>query len=133
MAVTAGYGIEQPLNIQSLMTGLPANRESGVTIQRILVADRIIAGNLVAKDGCNLEQNADDLAAMRGQAIMNYLEEKYPGVEVCVDIAIQREAGPDRPVEAMAYVSDEEMDPVQSTAIQQQLAQHLATIAAGQS
>lgn len=106
---------------------ITADKERGsVAIQRILVADRIIAGNLVVEEGHDLEQSADNLADMRGQIIMNYLEEMYPGVEVCVDIAIQREPGPDRPVEVMAYVSDEEMDPAQSAAIRQQLYQYLA-------
>lgn len=104
-----------------------------MALQRIIVADCIIAGNLFAEEGYDLEQSADNLAEMRGQIIMNYLEEAYPGVEVCVDIAIQREAGPDRPVEVMAYVSEEEIDSAQSAAIRQQLAQPLAASMTDQS
>lgn len=96
-----------------------------MAIQRILVADRISLGNQVAEDGHDLEQNAENLAEMRSQIIMEYLEGMYPGVEVCIDIAIQREPGPASPVEVMAYVSEEEMDPAQSAAIRQQLNQHL--------
>ena len=110
-----------------------ADKEDKVAIQRILVADRIIAGNLVAEEGCDLEQSANNLADMRGQIIMNYLEAMYPGVEVCVDIAIQREPGPARPVEVMVYVGEEEMDTAQSATIRQELDQYLTAGTTGQS
>lgn len=85
-----------------------------------------MAGNLFTEEGYDLEQSADNLAEMRGQIIMDYLEGIYPGVEVCVDIAIQREPGATRPVEVIAYVNEEEIDHGQSATIRQQLDQHLS-------
>ncbi|NLX18860.1 MAG: hypothetical protein GXY53_06215 [Desulfobulbus sp.] len=97
-----------------------------MSLQRIIVADRIILDNLFTEEGYDLEKSADNLAEMRGRIIMNYLEETYPGVEVCVDIGIQKESGPEQPVEVAAYISDEEMDPAQSAVIRQQLIEPLA-------
>jgi len=96
-----------------------------VALQRIIVADRIVLDNLFTEEGYDLEKSADNLADMRGQIIMNYLEETYPGVEVCVDIGIQKEPGPEQPVEVTAYISDEEMDPEQSVIIRKQLVEPL--------
>lgn len=96
-----------------------------MAITRIVVADCIMAGNLFQEEGYDIEQSADNLADARGQIIVEYLETQYPGIEICADIAIQREAGPARPVEVMAYVSDEEIDHAASAAIREQLTRRL--------
>ena len=63
-----------------------------MAITRIIVVDFIMAGNLFQEQGYDLDQSADNLAELKGQIIVNYLEEKYPGVEIYADIAIQKEA-----------------------------------------
>ncbi|WP_310599758.1 hypothetical protein [Desulfobulbus sp.] len=95
-------------------------------IKRIIVADCIMAGSLFQEEGYDVEQSADNLADLRGQIIVDYLEVEYPGVEVCADIAIQREAGPARPVEVAVYVGEEEVDQAAAAAIREQLAGLLA-------
>jgi hypothetical protein len=85
-----------------------------------------MAGNLFQEEGYDVGQSADNLADLKGQIIVDFLEGKYPGVEIYADIAIQKEAGPDRPVEVMAYVGDDALDQSESAAIQQQLTQCLA-------
>jgi hypothetical protein len=97
-----------------------------VAITRIIVADCIMAGNLFSEEGYDVEQSADNLADLKGQIIVDFLEEKYPGVEIYADIAIQKEAGADRPVEVMAYVGDDAIDRAESAVIQRQLTQRLA-------
>ncbi|WP_157470025.1 hypothetical protein [Desulfobulbus elongatus] len=97
-----------------------------MAITRIIVADCIMAGNLFQEEGFDVERSADNLADTRGQIIVDYLEAQYPGVEVCADIAIQREAGPGRPVEVIVYVGDEEIDQVAGVAIREQLTLRLA-------
>jgi len=97
-----------------------------VAIIRIIVADCIMAGNLFQEEGYDVVQSADNLADVRGQIIVDYLEEHYPGVEVCADIAIQADSGPVRPLEVMAYAGEEVIDHAESAAIQKRLTQRLA-------
>jgi hypothetical protein len=97
-----------------------------MAITRIIVVDFIMAGNLFQEQGYDIGQSADNLAELKGQIIVDYLEEKYPGVEIYADIAIQKEAGTPWLLEVMAYVGDEEVDRSESAAIQQQLIQLLA-------
>jgi hypothetical protein len=94
-----------------------------VSIIRIIVADCIMAGSLFQEPGYDIEQSADNLAALKGEIIVDFLEGKYPGVEIYADIAIQKEAGAPRPLEVMAYVNEEVIDRSESAAIQQQLSQ----------
>lgn len=100
-------------------------KEDGVAIIRIVVADCIVAGNLFKEEGYDVEKSADNLADLRGQIIMDYLEAEYPGTEIYADIAIQREAGPERPVEVMAYESEECIDTAVSATIREHLQQLL--------
>ena len=102
-----------------------------MAITRIIVVDFIMAGNLFQEQGYDLDQSADNLAELKGQIIVNYLEEKYPGVEIYADIAIQKEAGTPWNLEVMAYVGEEELDRSESAAIQQELVQLLAEGTAG--
>jgi len=97
-----------------------------VAITRIVVADCIMAGNLFQEEGYDVSQSADNLADVRGQIIVDYLDSQYPGVEICADIGIQQESGPARPLEVMAYVGEEVIDHAASAAIQKQLAGRLA-------
>jgi len=97
-----------------------------VAITRIIVADCIMAGNLFPEGGYDVGQSADNLADIRGQIIVDYLEGLHPGVEVYADIAIQREAGPSRPLEVIAYIGEEEIDHAESAAMQKQLTSRLA-------
>jgi len=85
-----------------------------------------MAGSLFQEDGFDVGQSADNLADVRGQIIVDYLEKHYPGVEVCADIAIQQEPGPSRPLEVMAYVGEEVIDHAESAAIKEQLSRQLA-------
>ncbi|MCL2458366.1 MAG: hypothetical protein FWF31_05845 [Desulfobulbus sp.] len=96
-----------------------------MAITRIIVADRIMAGSLFQEEGYDVEQSADNLADARGQIIVDYLEAEYPGVEVCADIAIQKEAGPSRPVEVAVYVGEEEVDLAAAAAIRERLIRRL--------
>ncbi|MCL1981266.1 MAG: hypothetical protein FWG62_09370 [Proteobacteria bacterium] len=104
-----------------------------MAISRIIVADRIMAGSLFEEEGYDVEQSADNLADLRGQIIFDFLEAEYPGVEVCTDIAIQREAGPSWPVEVAVYVGDEEVDQAAAAVIREQLMQRLKESAADRS
>jgi hypothetical protein len=97
-----------------------------VAITRIIVVDFIMAGNLFQEPGYDVSRSADNLAEIKGQIIVDYLERNYPGVEIYADIAIQKEAGAPRPLEVMAYISEEELDRSESVAIRQQLTQLLA-------
>ena len=90
-----------------------------------------MAGNLFQEQGYDLDQSADNLAELKGQIIVNYLEAKYPGVEIYSDIAIQKEAGTPWNLEVMAYVGEEEIDRFESAAIKQELVQLLAEGTAG--
>jgi len=97
-----------------------------VAITRIVVADCIMAGNLFQEEGYDVSQSADNLADVRGQIIVDYLDSQYPGVEICADIGIQQESGPARPLEVMAYVGEEVIDHAASAAIQKELTRRLA-------
>jgi hypothetical protein len=97
-----------------------------VSIIRIIVADCIMAGSLFQEPGYDVEQSADNLAALKGEIIIGFLEEKFPGVEIYADIAIEKEEGTPRPLEVMAYVNEEVIDRFESAAIQQQLSQRVA-------
>lgn len=102
-----------------------------MAIVRIIVVDFIMAGSLMEEQGYDSEQSADKLAELKGQIIVDYLEAHYPGVENYVDIAIQKEGGKPRPLEAMVYVGEEEIDRRESAVLQQQLMQRLAEGTAG--
>lgn len=100
-----------------------------MTLTRIIVADCIMAAHLFTEEGYDITQSADNLADFRGQLIVDYLEELYPGVEVCADIAIEGKPGPSRPLEVMAYINEEQIDHAQSAAIRDQLNRRLAEVA----
>lgn len=102
-----------------------------MAITRIIVVDFIMAGNLMEEQGYDSEQSADNLAELKGQIIVDYLEAHYPGVENYVDIAIQKEGGTPNPLEVMVYVGEEEIDRRESVALQRQLMQRLAEGTAG--
>jgi hypothetical protein len=108
-------------------------RRRKVAITRIIVIDFIMAGSLVQEQEYDSEQSADNLADLKGQIIVGYLEEHYPGVEIYADIAIQKECGTPHPLEVMVYVGEEEIDRQESAALRQQLMQRLAEGTAGQS
>jgi len=102
-----------------------------VAITRIIVVDFIMAGSLMEEQGYDSEQSADNLAELKGQIIVDYLEAHYPGVEIYADIAIQKEGGPPRPLEVMVYVGEEEIDRRESAALQQRLMHRLTEGTAG--
>lgn len=94
-------------------------------ITKIIVTDIIMTGNLFAEDGYDANQSADNLADLKGQIIVDYLEEKYPGAEIYADIAIQQEVEGPRPLEVLAYMENNETNPSESAAIQEQLCQRI--------
>ena len=53
-------------------------------IVKIAVTDLIMAEGLFSEDGYDLDQRADNLAELKWNIIMGYLEEQYPEVEVYV-------------------------------------------------
>jgi len=95
-------------------------------IHKIIVTDLIMSEGLLAKEDYDLEQSADNLADLKGQIIMNFMQEHYPKVEVCADIAIQKTAEGSRPLEVLAYNEGGEIIPAASKMIQQQLATLIA-------
>jgi hypothetical protein len=97
-----------------------------VAITRIVVADRIMAGSLFQEKGFDVERSADNLAETRGRIIVDYLAAEYPGVEICADIAIQKESGPTPPVEVIVYTGEEEVDHTASVVIRERLEPQLA-------
>ena len=70
-----------------------------MAISKIFVTDFISTGNLFSEDGYDESQSGEKLAALKGQIIVEYLEGRYPGVEICADIAIQEGKGGIRPLE----------------------------------
>jgi len=92
-----------------------------------------MAGSLFQEEGYDVEKSAYNLADARAQIIVDYLEAEYPGVEVCADIAIQKESGPTRPVEVAVYVGEEEVDRAAAAAIREQLMRRLEESAADRS
>ncbi|ADW17619.1 hypothetical protein Despr_1464 [Desulfobulbus propionicus DSM 2032] len=99
-------------------------------ITKIVVTDLIMAGGLFAEEGYDVEQSADNLADLKGQIIVGFLEEVYPGVEVYADIAIQRKAGQTRPLEVLAYSETKEIVPSVSAALREQLERRIAEASA---
>ena len=97
-----------------------------MAISKIIVTDLIMAGGLFAEQGYDVEQSADNLAELKGQIIVDYLEQNYPDVEICADIAIQSQAGESRPLEVLAYSEASEVDAATSAALQKQLAERIA-------
>ncbi len=97
-----------------------------MAISKIIVTDMIMAGSLFAEQGYDVEQSADNLAELKGQIIVGYLEQNYPDVEICADIAIQSQAGESRPLEVLAYSESSEVDGAASVALQAQLAERIA-------
>ena len=95
-------------------------------VTRILVTDLIMAGGLFAEEGYDIEQSADNLADLKGQIIVGYLEEQYPGVEVYADLAIQREDGGLRPLEVLAFSEGGERIAEVSALLQAKLSQRIA-------
>lgn len=95
-------------------------------IHKIVVTDLIMSRGLFEEEGYDLEQSADNLADLKGRIIMNYMQEHFPKVEVCADIAIQKEAAGARPLEVLAYNEGGEIIPSASQTIQQQLATLIA-------
>ncbi|MGD9949098.1 MAG: hypothetical protein AB7U29_11545 [Desulfobulbus sp.] len=95
-------------------------------IHKIVVTDLIMSGRLFTEEGYDLEQSADNLADLKGQIIMSYLQEHYPKVEVYADIAIQKEDQGHRPLEVLAYNKGGEIIPAASEALQQHLSALIA-------
>jgi len=95
-------------------------------IHKIVVTDLIMSAGLFAEGGYDLEQSADNLADLKGEIIMNYMQEYFPKVEVYADIAIQKDARGSRPLEVLAYNEGGEVIPAASESIQQQLAAAIA-------
>ncbi|MDD2463546.1 MAG: hypothetical protein PHI97_06075 [Desulfobulbus sp.] len=95
-------------------------------IHKIVVTDLIMSGRLFTEEGYDLEQSADNLADIKGQIIMNFMQEHYPKVEVYADIAIQKEDQGNRPLEVMAYNEGGEIIRAASEAIAQQLSTLIA-------
>ena len=92
-------------------------------IAKIVVTDLIMAGGLFAEEGYDLEQSADNLAELKWQIIMDYLQEHYPEVEVYADIAIQKANEGKRPLEVLAYSVDGEVIAAASQQLQRALSQ----------
>ncbi len=97
-----------------------------MAIQQIFVADSIIPDKLFPEGGYDVEQSAEQLADLQGQVIINYLEEHYPGIETCVDIAIHNGAADFPPLEIMVYGENEQIDRAESVAIHEHISQRLA-------
>lgn len=102
-----------------------------MAITQIIVVDYIMADSLMDEQGYDSERSADNLAELKGQVIVDYLEAHYPGVEIYADIAIQKGGGTPHPLEVMVYVGEEEVDRRESAALQQRLVQRLAERTAG--
>lgn len=77
-------------------------------IAKIVVTDLIMAGGLFTEEGYDLEQSADNLAELKWQIIMEYLQEHHPEVEVYADIAIQQADEGKRPLEVLAFTAEGE-------------------------
>nr|WP_320012146.1 hypothetical protein [uncultured Desulfobulbus sp.] len=90
-------------------------------INKIVVTDLIMSGRLFQEDGYDLAQSADNLAELKGQIIMNFMQENYPDIEVYADIAIQTEDQGNRPLEVLAYNEGGEVIQAASASLQQQL------------
>jgi len=101
-----------------------------MAISKIIVTDIIMAGSLFAEQGYDVEQSADSLAELKGQIIVGYLEQNYPDVEICADIAIQSQAGETRPLEVLVYSESGEVDGATSVALRAQLTERIAEGAA---
>ncbi|WP_448873663.1 hypothetical protein [Desulfobulbus propionicus] len=95
-------------------------------VRKIIVTDLITSGNLFTEEGYDLGQSADNLADLKSQVIMGYLEEHYPEVEICADIAIQKEARGIRPLEVLAYSAEGEVIPAASDALRELLSARIA-------
>ncbi len=91
-------------------------------IKKIIITDMIMAGSLLPAEGFDAEASADNLADLKGEIIVAYLEEHYPDVEMYVDIAIQKGSGAQRPLEALAYSGEGEIIPAASQVLQKELA-----------
>jgi hypothetical protein len=102
-------------------------------VTKIVVTDLIMTDELFAEEGYDIEQSADNLADLKGQIIVGYLEEQYPGVEVYADIAIQRQADGPRPLEVLAYNEGGERIQAVSQALQAQLSERIAAVTADRS
>lgn len=93
-------------------------------VTKIEVTDIIMIGNLFREDGYDKNNSADNLAELKGKIITEYLADAYPDVEICVDIAIQQEAGAHRPLEVLVYNGEESNRTVAAT-LQEQLSQKI--------
>lgn len=87
-------------------------------VVKIVVTDLIMAGGLLQEEGYDLEQSADNLADLKWQIIMDYLQQHYPEVEVYADIAIQQADEGKRPLEVLAFNAEGER--VQEACVQMQ-------------
>ena len=99
-------------------------------VVKIVVTDLIMAGGLLQEEGYDLEQSADNLADLKWQIIMTYLQEHYPEVEVYADIAIQKANEGKRPLEVLAYSVDGEVIAAASQQLQRTLTQLIAEASA---
>ena len=99
-------------------------------IVKIVVTDLIMAEGLFSEDGYDLDQSADNLAELKWNIIMGFLEEQYPEVEVYADIAIQKANEGKRPLEVLAYSADGEVIAAASQQLQRTLSQLIAEASA---
>jgi len=90
-------------------------------INKIVVTDLIMSGRLFKEEGYDLAQSADNLAELKGQIIMKFMQENYPDIEVYADIAIQTEDEGNRPLEVLAFNEGGEVIEAASAALQHQL------------
>jgi hypothetical protein len=104
-----------------------------MTISKIIITDVIMTGSLFSEDGYDASRSGENLAALKGQIIIDYLESRYPGVEICADIAIQEAKGGGRPLEVLAYSENNENIRSESAELQEQLSQKIAEGTAGYS
>ncbi len=96
-----------------------------MTIAKIFVTDIIRTGSLFSEDGYDECQSGEKLAALKGQIIVEYLEGRYPGVEICADIAIQEGKGGVRPLEVIVFSEENENVSSESAKLQEQLSQKI--------
>ena len=99
-------------------------------IAKIVVTDLIMAGGLFTEEGYDLEQSADNLAELKWQIIMEYLQAHYPEVEVYADIAIQQADEGKRPLEVLAFTAEGERIQEACEQMQRTLSQLIAEASA---
>ncbi len=98
-----------------------------MAVTKIIVSDMILTDNLLSESGYDISKSAENLAEMKGEVITEYLERKYPGVEIYADIAIlQQDANGPRPLEVLVCSDDNTINPKESVALQELLSRKIA-------